>query len=613
MKKIIFLSLFIAILLTPVCKVDASSYNYDFFKNPVYSSEGLTHKDTMYFNNIMTETFIDSPYYVGNDKEFVTLADMSISGDQIFVLDGASSDNVDTVIKVGAAENDTKIKKNSTIYILNNDYTIQDRVNVFFMTDEVKTKFQKFYNYTTEPADVTSEEVAASNFYTSAIIGTSSATRPPYFQMNIGGVAQTVTTFYSADGMFVSDDYIYIADTANARICRIIKEKQNVNGVDGYVIDEVYLTPDDEVFIQFGDNAGNTDIDSTLFAPAKIIVDGDGRVYTIANGTYQGILEYNEDGEFNRFLGKNLVTKRSWWTFLLTQEQYDKLALNLPSTFTNLTLDSRNLIYATAQPDDSSTAATEMIKLINTSGSDVLKRNGYVTPDGDVNYTKYVKPAVEGPSTFTAIDVNESRIYSAVDSRRGRIFTYDDEGNLLYISGEKGSYSNNINIPEALKYFDVKRGDETVQYVLVLDSGNDGIVIFETTEFGKLVNQATDLYLHNQIEEAEVTWLEVVKMNSNYELGYVGIGKSLLRKAGDYSSTEEQLAVYKEAMDYFELGHNALYYSDAYKQYRNILLKENFSLMMTGGAIIVVGAVVLVIVKKNYKRNLEASKRGGAE
>ena len=613
MKKFIFLSLFIAILLTPVCKVDASSYNYDFFKNPVYSSEGLTHKDTMYFNNMMTDSFVDGDYYIGSDKEFVTLADMSISGDQIFILDGASSDNSDTKILVGQDEKEALIKKNSAIYILNQDYTILDRVNVFFMTDTVKEKLQQFYLYDKEPADVTAKEVAASNFYKSAAVESDSATRPPYFQMKVGGVDQTVTTFYGADGMFVSDDYIYIADTANARICRILKEKQDVNGVLGYLIDEVYLTPDDEVFIQFGANAGNTDVDSTLFAPAKIIVDGDGRVYTIANGTYQGILEYNEDGEFNRFLGKNLVTKRSWWTFLLTQEQYDKLALNLPSTFTNLTLDSRNLIYATAQPDDSATTAAEMIKLINTSGSDVLKRNGYVTPDGDVNYAKYVKPAVEGPSTFTAIDVNESRIYSAVDSRRGRIFTYDDEGNLLYISGEKGSYSNNINLPEALKYFKVKRGDEVVEYVLVLDSGNDGVIIFETTEFGKLVNQATHLYLNNQIEEAEETWLEVVKMNSNYELGYVGIGKSLLRKAGDYASTEEQLKVYKEAMDYFELGHNALYYSDAYKQYRNILLKENFSLMMTGAAIIVVGAVVLVIVKKNYNRNLESSKKGGLQ
>ena len=611
MKKFIFLSLFIAILLTPVCKVDASSYNYDFFKNPVYSSEGLTHKDTMYFNSMMTETFVDGDYYIGNDNEFVTLADMSISSDKIYILDGASSDNKDTVISVGGKE--AKIKKNSAIYILNNDYTILDRVNVFFMTEEVKTKLQNFYKYEKEPAQVSAEEVAASNFYNSAASGATTATRPPYFQLEVGGQQQTVTTFYSADGMFVSEDYIYVADTANARICRIQKEKANVNGVLGYVIDEVYLTPDDEVFVQFGDNASNTDVDSTLFAPAKIIVDGDGRVYTIANGTYQGILEYNEDGEFNRFLGKNLVTKRSWWTFLLTQEQYDKLALNLPSTFTNLTLDSRNLIYATAQPDDSATQAKEMIKLINTSGSDVLKRNGYVTPDGDVNYTKYVKPAVEGPSTFTAIDVNESRIYSAVDSRRGRIFTYDDEGNLLYISGEKGTYSNNINIPEALKYFNVQRGDETVQYVLVLDSGNDGIIIFETTEFGKLVNRATHLYLNNQIEEAEETWLEVVKMNSNYELGYVGIGKSLLRKAGDYASTEDQLRVYKEAMDYFELGHNALYYSDAYKQYRNILLKENFSLMMTGAAIIVVGAVVLTLVKKNYLRNLEASKKGGQQ
>ena len=63
-----------------------------------------------------------------------------------------------------------------------------------------------------------------------------------------------------------------------------------------------------------------------LYQPAKIVVDGSGRLYTIAKNTYQGIIEYNQQGEFNRFLGKNLVTKRSWWSFLLSEEQYEEFA-----------------------------------------------------------------------------------------------------------------------------------------------------------------------------------------------------------------------------------------------------------------------------------------------
>ena len=87
-------------------------------------------------------------------------------------------------------------------------------------------------------------------------------------------------------------------------------------------------------------------------------------------------------------------------------------------------------------------------------------------------------------------------------------------------------------------------------------------------------------------------------MNSNYELAYVGIGKSLLRN-GDYN----------EAMKNFELGHNAEYYSDAFKLYRNDLLKENFGILMTGIVIVTVAGVALVVTNKIYQKNLARSKR----
>ena len=251
----------------------------------------------------------------------------------------------------------------------------------------------------------------------------------------------------------------------------------------------------------------------------------------------------------------------------------------------------------------------EMIKLINTSGKDVLKRNGYVKPDGDINYSTYVKPAVTGSSIFVAIDVNKSRIYSAVDQTRGRIFTYDDEGNLLYVSGEQGSLSNTLKNPVALSYF--TKGTE--EYVLVLDQGSKSIVVYETTEFGKLVNEATDLYLNNKISEAQVKWEQVVKMNSNYELGYVGIGKSILRDANKTSDKEEQVVKYKKAMEMFELGHNKQYYSDAFKQYRNIILKDNFSIIMTGFIIVLAAGITLTVVSKKHQRDVAKAAREAVE
>jgi hypothetical protein len=622
-KKILFLTILLTFLLVPTFVIGAYSYNYDFFKNPIYSSEGLTFKDAIDFEEIFkngdsftdTVNFIDGKIDGKKTKEFINLTDLSVCGNEIYVLDGANTASKDDAVVFNvlakteekitedASEQKVSIYKHSGIYILNPDYTIKERMNIFEITDEAAKILAESYYYEMKdgtksylfdaehPENVTVEQIQASTI----LIDKSNKTiRAPFFAYDINPSVdgyETCVLLNSANGLYVTEDYIYVADSGNARILGIRK--------DNYVVDKVYTTPNDEgTFYMF--NYAEETTTKILYQPSKIVVDGSGRLYTIATNTYQGIIEYNQNGEFNRFLGKNLVTKRSWWSFLLSEEQYAKLSLNLPSEFTNLTLDDRQLIYATAQPDPSATTAAEMIKLINTSGKDVLKRNGYVTPDGDIKYASYVKPAIEGSSKFTAIDVNKDRIYSVADRTRGRIFTYDEEGNLLYVSGEKGDLESNIKNPVALRYFTVtdSTGKNALEYVLLLDQGASTIMIYETTQFGKLVNEATSLYLNNDIHGAKAKWEEVSKMNSNYELAYVGIGKSLLRN-GDYN----------EAMKNFELGHNAEYYSDAFKLYRNDLLKENFGILMTGIVIVTVAGVALVVTNKIYQKNLARSKR----
>ena len=51
-KKILFLTILLTFLLVPTFVIGAYSYNYDFFKNPIYSSEGLTFKDAIGFSEM---------------------------------------------------------------------------------------------------------------------------------------------------------------------------------------------------------------------------------------------------------------------------------------------------------------------------------------------------------------------------------------------------------------------------------------------------------------------------------------------------------------------------------------------------------------------------------
>ena len=620
-RKTIYLSfVLIALAFISRVSVNAASYNYDFFQNTVHSSEGLAYKDTFYLNDFITnsdyeEAIKTNPLTVKGDRTSFTAAlsdiyvDDSTDNKKIYLLDSAFNDTTPSKIKVQCTKDgkvvktEVSITNNSTVYIINDEYKMEFSFDLLKITEEVQEKLAEYYGVSMDGTLFTDKQI------TSADSIEKSTRRCPFFNASFEGgkTYEPAVVCYGADGICVAGDYIYIADKYNSRILRV-----NVSaGYENAIVDEVFLTPNDIIFYQLSD-VGKYDEDGVLidqsvrttYLPSKIAVDRDGRVYTIASSTYEGIIEYNANGEFNRFLGKNLVTKRSWWTFLLTDAQYETLARNNPNQFTNLIIDDRNLIYATAKPDSNATVAQQMIKLINTSGSDVLKRNGYVTPDGDVKYSQFVKPAVTGPSIFVAIDSNDARIYSALDQTRGRIFTYDDEGNLLYISAEKGSLANTLQTPVGLKYFKVNKNNQEQEYLLVLDQGSKSLLVYETTEFGKLVNEATSLYLNNKVDQAKIVWEDVVKMNSNYELGYIGIGKSILRDANSEKDKEVQLAKYKQAMEMFELGHDKEYYSDAYKQYRNINIKDNFSIMMTGFVLLLAFTVTLKVFKAKQKKDL---------
>ena len=81
-------------------------------------------------------------------------------------------------------------------------------------------------------------------------------------------------------------------------------------------------------------------------------------------------------------------------------------------------------------------------------------------------------------------------------------------------------------------------------------------------------------------------WEQVVSKNANYEYAYVGIGHKYLNN-GEY----------KTAMEYFELGKNKIYYSKAFKQYRDGIIKEWFAPVAITLAVIIVGYYVFKFVR----------------
>lgn len=363
--------------------------------------------------------------------------------------------------------------------------------------------------------------------------------------------------FLNPQGIFVNEQkHVLIADTGNKRVVHLDDEFKLVS-----IIEE----PESELF------------SSTFeFRPVRLVMDRAHRIYVMSAGVFDGLMEFNADGTFTSFIGANRVwidPVELLWKRLATREQRSQMIMFTPTEFTNLDIDEEGFIYAT-----NADQWGDMIKKLNAQGSDILRREGHYRPVGDVRYYHE-----DGPSRLIDIDVTDSEIYSVLDSRQGRIFTYNGDGHLMYIFGGKGNKLGEFNTPIAIE----RVGD----LFLVLDRALGEVTVFEPTEYGRLLNEAVRSYYNGEEEKAFEYYMRTIQMNANLEFAYSGIGKALLRQ-GDYEG----------ALHYFEQSKDRKNYSKAYLLYRKQVLREHFPTIMTVLVVLVIGTLVLRRYLKTARR-----------
>lgn len=380
-------------------------------------------------------------------------------------------------------------------------------------------------------------------------------------------------TFASPSGVYVdpNSDLLYIADTDNGRVIALDNNLEMVKRFNKPEQTELF---------------GET----LVFAPTKVVADNGGRLFIVAKDIYEGLMQYDSEGNFLGYVGANEVTISPFdylWKKLSTKAQSSKLQLTLPTEFSNLEIDSDGFIYTTTSIINTKNTDI-LVRRQNPSGEDVLHRSNSLSKMGDVVYDEYATEYKTGASNFVDVTINGDGMYSLLDSKRGRIFTYDFDGQLLYIFGSDSNYGNNIGSfysPTSM----IKSGDKFI----VSDIANDMLTIFEPTEYGNLINSAVSYNYNGKYEDAAKQWKEVLKLNANCEQAYVGIGISQLRSK-DYVS----------AMENFKLGSNKSYYSKAFKAYRQLWLEKNFVwIVIIIVALLVAVCVGLTVMERNRVAN----------
>ncbi len=376
-------------------------------------------------------------------------------------------------------------------------------------------------------------------------------------------------TFNAPYGVCVSENMeLYVADSNNQRI--------------------VVLTPEGE-FVKIVDNPQSEILEEGfVFIPLKVTVDYADRVYVIAKNAFEGILVFESTGDFTGYFGTIEVKITLWekfWRKLASREERSKQQLFIPTEFTGIDVDDGGFIYASNIDSDGKQA----VRRLNPQGKDVIQKGENGTVGGDLIIGTYGD--YSGPSQITDVVYRDKGIYSLLDRRRGRIFTYDKEGNLLYIFGGIGTQEGTFNVPVAIETV----GDE----IIVLDAYYGSIMRFTATEYGRLINEAVGLRFDGDETEAIDKWQEVLRLDANNELANTGIGKAYLT-AGD-----NQLA-----MKYLRLGMNRKYYSIAWKRYRNELLAKNMNVIMTVVGVLIIAWIVYRKWRKK-KKGAAAKKEGG--
>lgn len=397
--------------------------------------------------------------------------------------------------------------------------------------------------------------------------------------INDQGVKDELT---APSGVFVTDDTIYVCDTDANRIVTF--------DLEGNFI-KIIPQPESSLFSE-----------GAVYKPVAMAVDQYGRLYVVSSTTYQGIIVMTDEGEFTGFIGAQKVFANALdiiWRRFQTKEQRDLTASYVPTEFNNITINEEGFIYVTTSSIDANKQQSAIksksgdyapVKMLNAAGAEIMRRNGFFAPGGEVQVSNLSTSEIRGASKIIDVAIGPEKTWSIIDEKRQKIFTYDFDGNLLFAFGDKGQQLGNLSSIEAVVY----QGDT----MLVLDKTADNFTVFKRTEYGDTLIRALEHQNNRQYELAVDDWTEILKRNSNFDTAYIGIGQSLYRSAE-----------YKEALDYFKSAYDVVNYSDSYKELRKEWITKYILLI----PIVIIVLIVAVVLFFRYagKINLKVATKGG--
>ena len=411
--------------------------------------------------------------------------------------------------------------------------------------------------------------------------------------------------------LYVRDDVIYLLDNGNNRVL-LLNEQGTVTGSHAFDPETlsladasgIFVDPDGYIYIALskqqtveildrdGRRVGtirppSSDVIATdvVYAPSKVAVGTDDRIYVVSANVYQGILQFSREGEFLRFFGSNKVSAGlaivlgNLFRRFFTNAQKDKMEQILPTELSSLDMDGAGFIYSCSGKTDDS---KNELKKYDVEGNNILAydhspADGVVMGTGDYgdieflyDTENYLNKNRKIDTRFGDLAVDENGFLYGLDVERDKVFLYDGNSNLLAVFGVSGNQKGTFRDPVAV--------DTLGDRVLVLDRELGRIFVFAPTDYAADLKAAVSLYDQGLFQESEALWQRVKARNENLALVYEGLGNARMIQK-DYAG----------AMAYFRMASDKNGYNEAFAMQRDEMVSAYFYLIF-------IGVVVLLVI-----------------
>ena len=390
-----------------------------------------------------------------------------------------------------------------------------------------------------------------------------------------------------------NESYIYVCDTGNNRVVIFDRDYQYVRTIN---------KPDSPILTE------------GAFKPCSIAVDIYGRIFIVSTACHEGVIVLSGEGDFTGFIGAQKVTYSLMdmvWRRFQSKEQRAKQQLNIATAYNNITVDYDGFVYVTSNTTDpekmakqqaaieAKTASDSPVKKLNSQGVEIMKRNGFFDPGGEVVLN------AEDVSQIVDVAIGQEGSWTILDQSRSRFFTYDQGGNLLFAFGDNGDQLGNGQKFNSITYQVIEEenpddpDNPILQYRLVaLDGGSNKITVYTPTKYCDTIIAALRNQNEHDYSQSIIYWQEVLTQNNNFDLAYIGIGKALYNQGK-----------YEEAMEMLAKAYETEHYALAFQEVRTGIIGKWIILII----VILVALLVFVFKFLGYakKKNKAVSLKVG--